>query len=46
MLDDISELFDELKSRLVQIQVDGHVDGDSETSTGTKRTEMISGITD
>jgi hypothetical protein len=35
MLDDVDELFDESKSRLVKIQVDGHVDGDSETTTGT-----------
>jgi hypothetical protein len=33
MLDDVGELLDE--SGLVKIQVDGHVDGDSETTTGT-----------
>ena len=35
MLDDVGELFDESMPRLVKIQVDGHVDGDSETTTGT-----------
>ncbi len=34
MLDDVGELFDESKPQLVKIQVDGHVDGDSETTTG------------
>ena len=41
MLDDVGELLDESKSRLLKIQVDGHVDGDSETTTETnQRTEM------
>ena len=39
MLDDVGELFDEWKPRLDpscgKIQVDGHVKGDSETTTGT-----------
>ena len=35
MLDDIGELLDESEQRIVKIQVDGHVDGDSETTTGT-----------
>ena len=35
MLDDVGELFDEWKPRLVKFQVDGHVEGDSETTTGT-----------
>jgi hypothetical protein len=35
MPDDVGELFDESDQRLVKIQVDGHVDGDSETTTGT-----------
>ncbi len=35
LLDDIGDLFDASKSRLVKIQVDGHVDGDSETITET-----------
>jgi hypothetical protein len=34
MLDDVGELFDEWMPRLVKIQVDGHVEGDSETTTG------------
>ena len=34
MLDDVGELFDESKPQLVKIQVDGLVDGDSETTTG------------
>ena len=34
MLDDIGELLDESEQRIVKIQVDGHVDGDSETTTG------------
>ncbi len=33
MIDDVGDLFCELMSRLVMIQVDGHVDGDSETTT-------------
>ena len=37
MLDDVGELLDESKSRLVKIQVDGHVDGDSETTTETNQ---------
>jgi hypothetical protein len=40
MLDDVGELLDESEQRLWKIQVDGHVDGDSETTTGTKTTEM------
>ena len=35
MLDDVGELLDESEQRLVKIQVDGHVEGDSETATGT-----------
>ena len=35
MLDDVGELFNESQSGLVKIQVDGHVDGDSETTTET-----------
>jgi hypothetical protein len=35
MPDDVGELFDESDQRLVKIQVDGHVDGDFETTTGT-----------
>ena len=35
MLDDVDELFDEWNPRLVKIQVDGHVEGDSKTITGT-----------
>ena len=34
MLDDVVELLDESEQRIVKIQVDGHVDGDSETTTG------------
>ncbi len=33
MIDDVGGLFGELMSWLVMIQVDGHVDGDSETTT-------------
>jgi len=33
MPDDVGELFDESDQRLVKIQVDGHVDGDFETTT-------------
>jgi hypothetical protein len=40
MLDDFGELLDESEPQLVKIQVDGHVDGDSETTTGTKTTEI------
>jgi hypothetical protein len=41
MLDDVGELLDESEQRIVKIQVDGHVDGDSETTTGTnQRTEI------
>ena len=40
MLDDVGELLDESKSRLLKIQVDGHVDGDSETTTGTNRNKF------
>ena len=35
MLDDVGELLDESEQQLLKIQVDGHVDGDSETTTGT-----------
>ena len=35
MLDDVGDLLDESKPRLLKIQVDGHVDGDSETTTET-----------
>jgi hypothetical protein len=34
MLDDVGELFDEWMPRLVKIQVDGHFEGDSKTTTG------------
>jgi hypothetical protein len=40
MPDDVGELFDESDQRLVKIQVDGHVDGDFETTTGTINTKI------
>jgi flagellar motor protein MotB len=43
MLDDVGELLDESKPRLLKIQVDGHVDGDSETTTETKEQKSVSG---
>jgi|688.fasta_scaffold192456_2 hypothetical protein len=35
MIDDVGDLFRELKLRFLKIQVGGHVDGDSETTTNT-----------
>ena len=35
VIDDVGDLFRELKLRFLKIQVGGHVDGDSETTTDT-----------
>ena len=45
MLDDVGELFDESEQWLLKIQVDGHVDGDSETTTETnqRKQKWVSG---
>ena len=40
MPDDVGELFDESDQRIVKIQVDGHVDGDFETTTGIINTKI------
>ena len=44
MLGDVGELFDEWMPRLVKIQVDGHVEGDSENHHwNNKEQKSVSG---